>query len=71
VFIHVHQFPDNQTMIMQSFLPATFLATNDKVQIQQKIGNRWDEIDTVSPSPNTDWQVITDYLQTFTTWQVV
>jgi CRISPR-associated protein Cmr1 len=71
VFIHVHQFPNNDSMIIQSFLPATFLAANDQVQIQQKIGNRWDEIGNVTLT--TDWQVINDYLSTFNppNWQTV
>ncbi|MCX7096280.1 MAG: type III-B CRISPR module RAMP protein Cmr1 [Methylococcales bacterium] len=69
VFIHIHQFPNEETMIIQSFLPATFLAVNDQVQIQQKIGNRWDNVDSVNPA--TSWQVITDYLNTFSTWQAV
>ena len=69
VFIHIHQLPNDQTMIIQSFLPATFLAANDQVQIQQKIGNRWDDVDSVNPA--TDWHVITDYLNTFSTWQAV
>lgn len=69
VFIHIHQFPNEESMIVQSFLPATFLAINDQVQIQQKIGNRWNSVDIVNPA--TSWQVITDYLKTFSTWQAV
>ena len=73
VFIHIHQFPnnDNESMIIQSFLPATFLPATDKIQIKQTSGGtgQWD----VSPSSPTDWQVIDDYLKltAFSTWDRV
>jgi CRISPR-associated protein Cmr1 len=70
VFIHVHQFSNGQSMVIQSFLPATFLPVTDQVQIQQKAGNRWNNIATVTPSP-PNWIVIQDYLALFTSWLVV
>jgi CRISPR-associated protein Cmr1 len=71
VFIHVHQFPNKQTMIIQSFLPATFLPTSDKVEIQQKVGNRWNSVDHITPVNN--WNVINEYLALFQApqWQAV
>ncbi len=69
MFIHIQQFPNDETMIIQSFLPATFLAANDQVQIQQKIGNHWGVVDNITPA--TNWQVIREYLKTFSTWLAV
>jgi CRISPR-associated protein Cmr1 len=71
VFIHVHQFPTKQTMIIQSFLPATFLPTTDQVEIQRKVGNRWNSVACVTPKNN--WNVINEYLALFKTpqWQEV
>jgi hypothetical protein len=58
-------------MIIQSFLPATFLPTSDKVEIQQKVGNRWNSVDHITPVNN--WNVINEYLALFQApqWQAV
>lgn len=69
LFIHVHQFPNKQTMIIQSFLPATFLPTTDQVEIQQKVGKKWNSVACVTPVNN--WDVINEYLALFNTWQEV
>lgn len=71
LFIHVHQFPNNESMIIQSFLPATFLPSQDIVQVKQKIGDNWRDITDIPVNAVTDWQVINEYLNLFSDWQEV
>ena len=73
VFIHVHQFPDNKSLIVQSFLPATFLPSQDKIKVLEKVNGKFRDKITTSIEEETDWQVINEYLALdyFKNWAVL
>ncbi|MCD6460471.1 type III-B CRISPR module RAMP protein Cmr1 [bacterium] len=59
LFIHVHQFTDNSSVLIQSLFPATFLPEGTKVQFKSRSQNSFD----VTVNDETiDWDVIYKYL---------
>jgi CRISPR-associated protein Cmr1 len=61
LFIHLHQFPDNQNYIaIQALLPAVFLPDSDRIEMKGSAK-------TCQIPHNIDWQVIHHFLDRFTT----
>jgi CRISPR-associated protein Cmr1 len=60
LFIHIHQFSDGSCCAIQTFFPALFLPGNDTIALKGK--GRPQHF-----SPDIHWDVITDYLDRFTT----
>ena len=58
LFIHIHEFTEDDYGAIQTFMPATFLPANDFIELKGKTTNRI--------PPSISWQVITDYMDTFT-----
>ena len=60
LFIHVHQFENDESLVMQLFLPARFLPEQDVIKLKRKNG----EFNIPVPE-DTDWQVINEYLSIY------
>lgn len=65
LFIHVHQFPNLQVVLLQALLPATFLPDRDTLEF--KMGNRTADKVSIRFNENSmiDWKVIHDYMDRF------
>jgi len=71
LFIHVHQFPNRQVVLIQTLMPATFLANGDILEF--KMGNQprdkvrlpFDEQKMIN------WQVIHNYMDRFANREVL
>ena len=73
LFIHVHQFPNKQTAVVQTFLPAKWLPDQDKLDVYKKRGRDFVSIGQIDTPPITDWSVIQGYLSldAFQDWKKV
>ncbi len=70
LFIHVHRFPNGNTVIIQSFFPARYLPDNCNLEFEVKQGigrsKKTIFVDSVQfSSEMINWRVIHDYLDRF------
>ncbi len=63
LFIHVHKFASGDCVAVQSLLKADFLPATDKIQLKGK--------KELNLACSVDWNVITQYLDRFTTKETI
>ncbi len=63
LILHVHEFPNHQFALIQTFLPAVFLPEGDKVKLKYK-RDRYNVV-TQQVTPQENWDVVYGFMDRF------